>query len=46
MAFIQYVNIVGCKFQLLVSLKIKLLAKIIITCYNVELISDEVANEN
>ena len=45
-AFIQYVNIIGCKFQLLLSLKIKLLAKIIITCGNVELISDKVTNEN
>ena len=30
MVFIQYVNVVGCKFQLFLSLKIKLLAKIIL----------------
>ena len=44
--YIQPVNIVGCKFQLLLSFKIKLLAKITITCRNAKLISDEAANEN
>ena len=38
-------TVVDCNFQLLVSLNIKLLAAVIITCY-VELISDEVRNEN
>ena len=46
MVFIQYVNIFSCKFQLLLGLKIKLLAKMLTTCRIVELISDEVANEN
>ena len=44
--FIQYVNIVGCKFHLLLILKTKLLVKIIIPCRNVELMTDEVTNEN
>ena len=46
MVFIKYVDIAGCKFQLLLSLKIKLHAKIIITGRDAELISEEVANEN
>ena len=34
-------TVVRCNFQLLLSLKIKLLATLIITCRYVELISDE-----
>ena len=47
MAFIQNVNIqyLVVTFNCL-SLKIKLLATLIITCRYVELISDEIRNEN
>ena len=39
-------TVVDCNFQLLLSLNIKLLPTLIITCRYVELISDEVRNEN
>ena len=39
-------TVLGCNFQLLLSLNIKLLASRNITCRYAELISDEVRNEN
>ena len=39
-------TVVDCNFQLLLSLNIKLLGTLIISCRYVEFINDEVRNEN